>query len=59
VTVWVEAKRPLPRVLHETDARAIAFTTPFYVDADHDGQVRLAPARDAKDAKDANTAKVN
>lgn len=59
VTVWVEAKRPLPRVLHETDARAIAFTTPFYVDADHDGQVRLAPARDAKDAKDANTAEVN
>lgn len=44
VTVWVEAKRPLPRVLHETDARAIAFTTPFYVDADRDGEVRIAPA---------------
>ncbi len=43
VTVWVDAKRPLPRVVHETDARAIAFTSPFYVDADGDGQVRVAP----------------
>jgi hypothetical protein len=38
VGVWVEAKTPLPRVLHEKDARAIAFTTPFFVDADGDGR---------------------
>ena len=41
VAVWVSAKEPLPRVLHEKDARAIAFTTPFYVDADGDGKVTL------------------
>ena len=39
--VWVEAKAPLPRVLHEKDARAIAFTTPFYVDRDGDGKLTL------------------
>lgn len=38
VGVWVEAKTPLPRVLHEKDARAIAFTTPFFVDVDGDGR---------------------
>ena len=38
VGVWVDAKTPLPRVLHEKDARAIAFTTPFFVDADGDGR---------------------
>lgn len=38
VGVWVEAKAPLPRVLHEKDARAIAFTTPFFVDVDGDGR---------------------
>ena len=42
VAVWVDAKTPLPRVLHETDARAIAFTSPWYVDADGDGRVTLA-----------------
>lgn len=43
VVVWVEAKAPLPRVLHERDARAIAFTTPFYVDANGDGKLTLKP----------------
>jgi len=41
LAVWVESKAPLPRVLHEKDARAIAFTTPFYVDADGDGKITL------------------
>jgi hypothetical protein len=41
VAVWVDAKTPLPRVLHEKDARAIAFTSPWYVDADGDGRVTL------------------
>jgi hypothetical protein len=47
VAVWVDAKTPLPRVLHETDARAIAFTSPWYVDADGDGRVTLAKGAQA------------
>jgi len=39
--VWVDAQAPLPRVLHERDARAIAFTTPFYVDREGDGKLTL------------------
>ncbi len=40
LTVWVDADTPLPPVLPYPDARAIAFTSPFYVDADGDGEVR-------------------
>lgn len=44
ILVWVEAETPLPDVLPYPNARAIAFTSPFYVDADGDGRVRVPPA---------------
>lgn len=43
LSAWAEATRPLPDVMPYTDARAIGFSGPLWIDHDGDGRVQIPP----------------